>query len=159
MAATADRQGVIVSCPSCGRANRMRFNTLGKTIRCGNCHASLTAPATPIEISDSTAFDRAAAESALPLLVDFWAPWCAPCRMVAPELERVAQSNAGRYLVVKINTDVVSDVAERFRIRSIPTLALVFGGKEIDRIAGAQPAYEIEAFASRALAAGATRAS
>jgi thioredoxin 2 len=97
--------------------------------------------------------------SALPMLVDFWAPWCGPCKMVAPELERVARSNAGRYLVLKVNTDVLEDVAARFRIRSIPTLALLADGREIERIAGARPAAEIESFAGRALDAVRPRAS
>jgi thioredoxin-like negative regulator of GroEL len=79
--------------------------------------------------------------------------------MVAPELERVAQANAGRYLVVKVNTDVVTDVATRFAIRSIPTLAVVFGGREIERVTGVRPASEIETFAARALAAATARAS
>ena len=159
MGATADRQGVIVSCPSCGRSNRLRYDTLGKTVRCGNCRAHLASLSAPIEIADSATFDAAAADSSLPLLVDFWAPWCGPCRMVAPELERVARANSGRYLVVKVNTDVVTDVAARFTIRSIPTLALVYKGREIDRVTGVRPASEIEAFAARALAAATPRAS
>ena len=159
MGATADRQGVIVSCPSCARSNRLRYNALGKTIRCGSCRANLPSPSEPVELPDAATFDAAAAGSALPLLVDFWAPWCGPCRMVAPELERVARANAGRYLVVKVNTDVVTDVAARFTIRSIPTLALIFHGREIDRVTGVRPASEIEAFAARALAAAARRAS
>jgi thioredoxin 2 len=113
----------------------------------------------PIDVTDSAAFDAAVTESALPLLVDFWAPWCGPCRMVAPELARVAQANAGRYLVVKVNTDELTDIGARFRIRSIPTLALVAGGREIDRIAGARPAQEIQTFAERALASESRRAS
>jgi thioredoxin 2 len=154
-----ERSGVIVNCSQCGRANRLAFGSLAKTTRCGQCKASIGAPSVPIDVADSAAFDAAAAGSALPLLVDFWAPWCGPCRSVAPELARVAQSNAGRYLVVKVNTDELTDVAERFRIRSIPTLALVSGGREIDRIAGARPAQDIEAFAARALAADTRRAS
>ena len=156
---TLDPQGVIVNCPSCGRANRLRFNALRKTIRCAHCHTGLTPPGVPIEAPNAAAFDAAAADSALPLLVDFWAPWCGPCRMVAPELERVARANAGRYLGLKLNTDAVPGVAERYRIRSIPTLALVYGGRELDRIAGARPGHEIEAFAARVLADSAQRAS
>ena len=79
--------------------------------------------------------------------------------MVAPELERLAKSSAGRYLIVKVNTDVVTEIAERFIVRSIPTLALVFHGREIDRITGVRPASEIDAFASRALENAARRAS
>ena len=154
-----DTSGVIVTCAQCGRPNRLAFNALAKTTRCGQCKASIGAPAAPIEVTDSAAFDAAANGSALPLLVDFWAPWCGPCRMVAPELERVARANAGRYLVVKVNTDALTDVAARFRIRSIPTLALVVGGRELDRIAGARPAPEIEAFAAQALQSRDRRAS
>ena len=156
---TSDRNGVIVSCAGCGRANRLAYSALGKTARCGHCKALIGAPSSPIEIADATVFEEAANKSAVPLLVDFWAPWCGPCRMVAPELERVAQSNAGRYLVVKVNTDVVTDVAARFAIRSSPTLAMVFGGREIDRVTGVRPASEIEAFAARALAVATPRAS
>jgi thioredoxin 2 len=156
---TLDRRGVIVKCGQCGQANRLPFAVLAKTTRCGQCKAEISAPGVPIDVTDSAAFDAAAAGSALPLLVDFWAPWCGPCRMVAPELARVAQANAARYLVVKVNTDELTDVAARFRIKSIPTLALVSGGREIDRLAGARPAQEIEAFAERALAADTRRAS
>ena len=154
-----DRSGVIVSCATCGRANRLAFDALTKTARCGQCKTPMSAPRTPIEVEEPAAFDAAAQSSALPLLVDFWAPWCGPCRMVAPELERVAMNQAGRYLVIKVNTDVHQDLGSRFRVRSIPTLALVFRGEEIDRMAGALPAAEIEAFAERALARFNRRAS
>jgi len=137
--ARADAQGVIVGCPSCGQANRMRYTALNKTIRCGNCRVTLPPLSGPVEIADAATFDAAARDSALPLLVDFWAPWCGPCRLIAPELERLAQANAGRYLVVK--------------------LALVFGGREIERITGVRPASEIEAFISRAMATATPRAS
>jgi thioredoxin 2 len=154
-----DTSGVIVSCAQCGRSNRLPFAGLGKSTRCGQCKAAVAAPGEPIETQDAAAFDAAVNGSALPILVDFWAPWCGPCKMVAPELERVARSNAGRYLVLKVNTDVLEDVAARFRIRSIPTLALLADGREIERIAGARPAAEIESFAGRALDAVRRRAS
>jgi thioredoxin 2 len=154
-----DRTGVIVSCPQCGKSNRLRYDALGRSIRCGNCKTMLGAPAAPIEARDSTSFDALASSSAIPLLVDFWAAWCGPCRMVAPELERVARSNAGRYLVVKVDTEALTDVAARFRIQSIPTLALVDGGREIARLSGARPAAEIEAFVNKAIADDQPRAS
>jgi thioredoxin 2 len=154
-----DTSGVIVNCPACGRANRLAFAALNKTTRCGQCKAPLRAPDSPIEITDSRVFEAAAASSALPLVVDFWAPWCGPCRMVAPELERVARESTGRYLVVKVNTDQLTDVAARFRIQSIPTLAVVYRGREIERMAGARPAADIQAFVQQALAADARRAS
>jgi thioredoxin 2 len=155
---TLDRTGVILACPQCQRSNRIAFGALDKSTRCGQCRAPIAAPDTPIEVTDAAAFDAAAAGT-LPLIVDFWAPWCGPCRMVAPELERLARSHAGRYLVLKINTDQQTELASRFRIRSIPTLALVYEGRELDRLAGARPAQEIESFAARTLAAHVRRAS
>lgn len=150
-AARLDARGVIVNCPQCGRPNRLPYATLGRQTRCGSCKTMLPLPSTPIAISDSDVFD-AASHGALPLLVDFWAPWCGPCRMVAPELERVAKNRAGDYLVVKVNTDEASTLAARFRIQSIPTMTVVSDGREIARAAGARPAAEIEAFVAQALA-------
>jgi thioredoxin len=85
------------------------------------------------------------------VIVDYWAPWCGPCRMVAPEVEKVASRTAGRLLVVKVNTDAVGDVGERLGIRSIPTMAVFRNGREIARAAGARPASDIEAFVANAL--------
>lgn len=147
-----DTKGVVVSCPQCGKANRLAYTTLGRATRCGHCKATLPQPAEPIEVEDAAAFD-AATRGALPVLADFWAPWCGPCKMVAPELVKVAHSAAGRFLVLKVNTDVHQDIGARFRIQSIPTLALIAGGRELQRIAGARPAADILAFAERALAA------
>jgi thioredoxin 2 len=150
---TLDRHGVIVTCQQCGKANRLRYAALDKTTRCGQCKTALGAPAAPIEAGDSASFDAAANESALPLVVDFWAPWCGPCRMVAPELERVARATAGRYLVVKVNTDALGDLGTRFRIMSIPTMTVMHGGREIARTTGARPAAEIQTFVEQALGA------
>jgi thioredoxin 2 len=154
-----DPTGVIVTCTGCGSANRLAFPLLNRTTRCARCKTSLPAPDVPLEVGDTAAFEAVAAQSVLPLIVDFWAPWCGPCRMVAPELERVARTNAGRYLVVKVNTDAVTDVAARFSIRSIPTLAIVFGGRELGRVTGVRPASEIEAFAARTISSATSRAS
>jgi thioredoxin 2 len=159
MPLSSDRDGVIVNCPQCGKANRMRYDALGKSIRCGHCKTMLPAPAAPVEARDVAAFDAMASTSAVPLLVDFWAAWCGPCRMVAPELERVARSNSGRYLVVKVDTEVLTEVAARFRIQSIPTLAVVHGGRELARLSGARPAADIEAFVEKAIADDQRRAS
>lgn len=156
---TLDRGGVILTCPQCGRANRVRYDALDKTTRCGQCKTELQPPQAPIEAGDSAAFDAAAAGSVLPLVVDFWAPWCGPCRMVAPELERVARAMAGRYLVVKVNTDVLADLGQRFRIMSIPTMTVVYRGREIARTSGARPAADIQAFIEQAVAAEQRRAS
>ena len=141
-----DTKGVVAPCAACGQRNRLPFARLTAETRCGKCRAPLSGPAAPIEVPDAAAFDSAVAASELPVVVDFWAPWCGPCRMVAPELERVAASNAGRYLVVKVNTDAIPELGERFGIRSIPTMAVFDGGREQGRTAGARPAADIEAF-------------
>jgi thioredoxin 2 len=92
------------------------------------------------------------AQASVPVVVDYWAPWCGPCRMVAPELAKVAARNAGRWLVVKVNTDVLTELGERYNIRSIPTLGVFAGGREVTRAAGARPADEIERFIAQATA-------
>src|SRR4051812_11164825 len=125
-----DSKGVIVPCRSCGQRNRLPLDRLDAETRCGKCQTPLAAPDAPIEVPDAETFDAAIARSTLPVVVDFWAPWCGPCHMVAPELERVARNAAGRWLVVKVNTDAVPELGERFSIRSIPTMAVFAGGRE-----------------------------
>ena len=110
--------------------------------RCGKCKTALPAAAEPVEVHNEREFDALVRDATNPVVVDFWAPWCGPCRMVAPELARVAAANAGRLVVVKVNTDEVPELGERFRIRSIPTMAVFRGGKEIARTSGAMPAAQ-----------------
>ena len=146
----SDDRGIVVSCPTCGQKNRLAYERLGEQVRCGKCKTLLSAPNSPLEITSSSDFDRLVARASLPVVVDYWAPWCGPCRMVAPEIQKVAERQVGRYLVVKVNTDALNDLGERFGIRSIPTMAVCEGGREIARTAGARPARDIEAFVENA---------
>ena len=146
-----DDRGILVTCPTCGQRNRLAFARLGDAVRCGTCKTTLSSPSMPLDVGSSQDFDRLVANASLPIVVDFWAPWCAPCRMVAPEFVTVATRGAGRWLVVKINTDVLTDLGERFGIRSIPTMAVFADGREVARTAGARPAQDIQAFVEQAL--------
>src|SRR5262249_28141682 len=112
-APSLDDRGVLIACTSCGRTARLAYGALYKHARCGECKTDLASPSAPIEANTSAAFNAAASQSALPVIIDFWAPWCGPCRMVAPELEKLARTHAGEWLVVKVNTDALTDVAER----------------------------------------------
>ena len=144
-----DRQGVLTRCPSCGKTNRLRYATLDRAIRCGNCHTMLSPPSEPMEACDVASFEAIVQGAPVPVVVDFWAPWCAPCRMMAPELETAARRMSGKAIVIKVNTDGLPELGERFRIMSIPTLALFRGGKEVSRFSGVRPAADIEALVAR----------
>ena len=152
-----DDRGLIVSCGSCGKKNRLAYERLGDAVICGQCKQPIKMVAEPIELHSSADFDRLVAKASVPIVVDYWAPWCGPCRMVAPELQKVAARQAGQAVVVKVNTDELADLGQRFGIRSIPTLAVFAGGKEVAQETGARPAAEIEAFIARARAAAPAR--
>jgi len=145
---TLDQKGVRISCPSCNATNRLRYTTLERAMKCGKCHVSLSAPAEPIEVPDAAAFDAATSDSSLPVVVDFWAAWCGPCRMVAPEVEKVAKDFAGRALILKVDTEANQELAVRLNIRSIPTIAVFHRGREVNRAAGVRPASAIGAMIS-----------
>jgi len=139
-----DDAGIIETCAACGQKNRRAYDHLGDAARCGRCKAALPPLDAPIDIASTADFDRLVARSSVPVLVDYWAPWCGPCRMVAPEVAKVAARNGGRAIVAKVNTDVLGDLGQRFGIRSIPTLAVFAGGREVARVSGARSADEIE---------------
>jgi thioredoxin 2 len=151
MAATVsmDDRGFLLACPACGQRNRVPF---GHGAKCGKCGEGLPEPAEPIEVPTVEAFIALVRGSRAPVVVDFWAPWCGPCKMVAPELVKVAARNPGRLVVVKVNTDALPDLGSTFAIQSIPTMAVFTGGVEVGRTSGARPATQIEQFVSQTLA-------
>jgi thioredoxin 2 len=116
---------------------------LGEKAKCAACKTSLLPLAHPVALRSSSDFDEVIADSPEPVLVDFWAQWCGPCRVVAPELERIARQRAGKVVVAKVDTDALPDVAARFGIRGIPTMILFRAGTEVGRVSGAMPASAI----------------
>jgi thioredoxin 2 len=146
----ADERGLLLSCPKCGQRNRMTYEALGKVLRCGKCQTELRPPAEPVDVESDLVFDALICRSALPVLVDFWAPWCGPCKMVAPEFVKVARESAGHLVVAKVNTENLPNLSARFRITAIPTMVVFRNGVEVARQAGAMPAPEIRKFTETA---------
>lgn len=130
-------------CPDCGTLNRIPVARVAMTAKCGRCKQRLPAHAEPVSLESSADFDALVSQARVPVVVDFWAPWCGPCRTVAPELEKIARARAGHVVIAKLNTDAVPDIAQRFQIRSIPTLIRFDRGQETKRISGAMGAAQI----------------
>jgi thioredoxin 2 len=132
---------VHVVCPHCHAVNRVPAERLGQAPQCGQCHRPLF-DGHPVEL-DTASFQRHVERSDIPLLVDFWAPWCAPCRMMAPQFVQAAALLEPGVRLAKVNTEAEQVLGARHGIRSIPTLALFRGGREMARQAGAMGAQEI----------------
>ncbi|HZS17550.1 MAG TPA: thioredoxin [Candidatus Udaeobacter sp.] len=145
-----DERGILLDCPKCGRRNRMRYEGLSKAFRCGQCQCELESIGEPVDIHNDLAFEALISHSAVPVLVDFWAPWCGPCKIVAPEVRKLAKETAGRLLVAKVNTEEAPTLGYRFRISAIPTMVLFQNGIEVARQAGAMPAPQIRKFIEQA---------
>ena len=126
---------VIRNCTRCGQKNRIAAVNLTSRVRCGACKTELEPIAKPID-ADANLFDEIVNNARVPVLVDFWAAWCGPRRMAAPEVEHVAQSNAGKAIVLKVDTDAQPAVAERYHVRGIPFFVVFRDGRIVSQQAG-----------------------
>jgi thioredoxin 2 len=136
----------LIRCPNCGRRNRVPTAAAG-TPRCGHCHQSLPWIA---DAGDDT-FAELAEAASVPVIVDLWAPWCGPCRMVSPALAQVATEMAGRVKLVKVNVDDSPKLQQRFGVQAIPTLMVLRKGQVVARRAGAAPVSDLRAWVEEAI--------
>jgi thioredoxin 2 len=136
-------------CPSCGRKNRIPAARLTGPVKCGACKSPFPPPAEPIE-ADPTLFADIVEHAEVPVLVDFWAAWCGPCRMAAPEVAAVAEEMAGRALVLKVDTDRHPELAARYGVQGIPNFVVLKNGKVVSQQAGAVRRTEMRRWLERA---------
>ena len=134
-------------CSVCHAVNRIPVRHLADAGLCGKCRAALPPHGAPIDVTSGAQFDEIIAGARVPVLVDFWATWCGPCRAVAPEVKKAAGSLAGRAVVLKVDTDELDELARRYRVSSIPSFAVFHGGRLVRQRAGTVDARQLERFA------------
>ena len=136
---------MILTCPSCGRKNRSPAERLAEQGRCGNCKTPISPLDRPVD-ADPETFREITEKARVPVLVDFWAEWCGPCKMAAPEVARTASAMAGRAVVIKVDTEAHPQLAERYGVRGIPNFAVFRNGQMVFQQAGVVPSATMQSW-------------